>query len=49
MNYSCSFDTFIEYDGVLFFTRKLSISVKQGHFFGLDSGKIGMRGDIMET
>jgi len=42
-------DTVIEYDGVLFFTRKLSISVKQGHFFGLGLGKIKVSGDILVT
>ncbi len=40
---------YIEDDRVLFFTRKLPISAKEGHFFGLASGKIGMRGDILET
>jgi hypothetical protein len=44
-----SFDSCIEDDGVLFFTRKLSISAKSGYFLGLASGKIGMRGDILET
>jgi len=40
---------YIENDGVLFSTRKLFISANRGHVFGLDSGKIDMRGDIMET
>ncbi len=39
---------FIEYDGILFFTRKLSISAKQVYFFRLDLGKIKVCGDKME-
>ena len=42
-------EMYIETDGVLFFTRKLSISAKKGYVFGLGLGKIAMRGDILET
>ncbi len=40
---------FIEDDRVLFFTWKLRISANHGRFFGLASGKIGMRGDTLDT
>jgi hypothetical protein len=43
------FTAFIEDDGVLFFLHKVPILANRGHFFGLASGKIGMRGDILET
>jgi len=45
----CSFDPSIEYYRVLFFTLKLSNPVKNKHVIGYASGKIDMRGDIMET
>jgi len=41
--------TFIEDDGVLFFLHKVPIVANRGHFFGLASVKIDMRGGIMET
>jgi hypothetical protein len=39
----------IEDDGVLFYIGQLPISANRGHFFGLASYKIDMRGDILET
>ena len=39
----------IEADDELFFIGKLPISAKNGPLFGLASGKIGVRGDILET
>ena len=42
-------ETAIKDDNELFFTQKVSISAKNGYFLGLDLGKIGMRGDILET
>ena len=43
------FHPVIESDGVLFFTLKLPIPAKNKHFIGYASGKIDMRGDILET
>jgi len=44
-----TFHPFIEDDRVLFCTRTLPISANDGHFLGLASGKIDVRGDILET
>jgi hypothetical protein len=43
------FASSIEDDGVLFFTRKLSISAKKGYVIGYVSGKIGVCSDKMES
>ena len=44
-----TFHTFIESNGVLFLTLKLPNPAKNKHFIGYASGKIDMRGDILET